>query len=218
MRRLCSNRRRKGGPCSCGTIPSFSPSVLGLLALVLPSLHSSLPFEVDVSQIITLFISIFFIKFPLEDYSQNMKTHNFNGDGQRIQMEAEGTFLINFGAHVNILFIIKVKILMLIEIGNQIRHVYLIVQSSNEHHIKTNARPFKFLQSPRASHTKMEKNHQDQSEVKGKTYMRYACLVWFLVRIKHLYFLVVYMYLGMAPGTYTKRTCVQKRLDYMLRN
>ena len=50
----------------------------------------------------------------------------------------------------------------------------------------------------------MEKNHQDQSEVKGKTYMRYACLVWFLVRIKHLYFLVVYMYLGMAPGTYTK--------------
>ena len=42
-------------------------------------------------------------------------------------MEAEGTFLINFGAHVNILFIIKVKILMLIEIGNQIRHVYLIV-------------------------------------------------------------------------------------------
>ena len=73
-------------------------------------------------------------------------------------MEAVGTFLIVFGSHEHVLFIITVEILMLINIGNRIRHdiVYLIFWSSNEHLIKTNGRSFKCMQSQGAMHTKNE--------------------------------------------------------------
>ena len=40
-------------------------------------------------------------------------------DGEQIQIETIGTFLSIFGANMNILFIIKVKILVLIKWSNR---------------------------------------------------------------------------------------------------